>query len=49
MVADERTSLPTSSPLEDEFEFVVAPVIELLVVVIGVKVMLIIFSLIIND
>ena len=53
MVADERTSLPTSSRQEDEFEFVVAPVIELLVVVVvvvgGVKVMLFIFSLIIND
>ena len=49
MVADERTSLPTSSRQEDEFEFVVAPVIEVLVVVVGVKVMLLIFSLIIND
>ena len=49
MVADERISLPTSSRQEDEFEFVVAPVIELLVVVVGVKVLLFIFSLIIND
>ena len=37
-----------SSRQEDEFEFVVAPVIELLLVVV-VKVMLFIFSLIIND
>ena len=29
MVADERTSLPTSSRQEDEFEFVVVPVIKL--------------------
>ena len=49
MVADGRTfPVPTSSRQEDEFEFVVAPVIELLVVV-GEKVMLFIFSLIIND
>ena len=32
--SDERTSLPTSSRQEDEFEFVVAPVIELLLVVV---------------
>ena len=35
--SDEGTSLPTSSRQEDEFEFVVAPVIELLVVVVVVK------------
>ena len=50
MVADERNSLPTSSRQEEEFEFVVAPVIEfLVVVVVGVKVLLCIFSLTIND
>ena len=50
MVADERTSLPTGSRQKDQFEFVVAPVTEVLVVaVVGVKVMLFIFSLIIND
>ena len=48
-MVDERTSLPTSSRQEDEFEFFVAPVIELLVLVAGVKVMLFIFSYIIND
>ena len=35
--SDERNSLPTSSRQEDEFEFVVAPVIELLVAVVVVK------------
>ena len=49
MVADERTSFPTSSRQEDEFEFVVAPVIELLKVVVRGKVILFIFSSIIND
>ena len=32
--SDERTSLPTSSRQEDEFEFDVAPVFELAVVVV---------------
>ena len=48
--SDERTSFPTSSRQEDEFEFVVAPVIELPVAVVVVaKVMLFIFPLIVND
>ena len=46
--SDERTSLPTSSRQEDEFEFVVAPVIELLLLLLVVVVVLVVKSYVVH-